>query len=198
MSTRAGTAQHKHWSDHTIANGLPVEWHERDFISLSKVRRFLADPQVGPYGVGTVRTFDEYEAYAGLSIRHRCVQNYTRQGFEPPNPPAPADWANEVRSYTLELFVDKSRLPADVADYVFWYVGVHDASGRELCRFDADRREVEELVAGDLPHARVVRTFDSDCAPATWTVWPVSDSRGWLERIEGPIVVTIGGSDPNC
>ena len=176
---------HKHWTDHTSANGVPVEWHARDRASLEKVERFLAAPGIGPFGLGTARTFDDYEAYAGISVKHRKVQDYTRLGYEPPNPAAAAGWTEAVRSYTLELLVDKNRLPADVADYQFWYVGVHDETGRELFRCDADRQEVRGLLADDQPFARVVRSFDSDGAPATWTVWPVSDSRGWLERIDG-------------
>ena len=184
---------HKHWSDHERANGVALAWHERDRASLDKVRRFLTLPRIGQFGLGSVRTFAEYEAFAGLSVRYRRVQDYTRRGLEPPNPDAAADWAQQIRSYHLEIVIDKSRLPADVDDYQFWYVGVHDGDGSELFRADADELEVTSVLDDDSPDMRVVRTFESDRVPATWTVWPVSHSRGWLPRLDGVVVSTQPG-----
>jgi hypothetical protein len=180
--------EHKHWSDHEHSKGVEIAWHQRDRASLDKVRDFLSAPHAGPFGLGEQRTFAEYEQYAGLNFRLRRVQEYTRQGFEPPNPPAEDGWAEKIRTYALDLAIEKSRLPADVADYHFWYVGVHDAWGQEIYRADADRREVATLLATDQPHAVVSRQFETDRIPATWTVWPVSDSKGWLEKIEGPVL----------
>jgi hypothetical protein len=180
--------EHKHWSDHEHGKGVEIAWHQRDRVSLDKVRDFLAAPTVGPFGLGTVRTFADYEQYAGLNFRLRRAQEYTKQGFEPPNPPAEDGWAEKIRTYALDLAIEKSRLPQGVDDYHFWYVGVHDAAGQEIYRADADRKEVASLLAGDTPHAVVSRQFETDRIPATWTVWPVSDSKGWLEKVEGPVL----------
>jgi hypothetical protein len=72
-----------------------------------------------------------------------------------------------------------------VDDYGFWYVGVHDARGQEIFRLDADPAEIRTLLDDDAPTAVVRRSFESDRDPASWVVWPVSRSRGWLDRIEG-------------
>ena len=40
--------------------------HERDILSRQKVVRFLAEPFVGRFGLGSERTLADYEAYAGL------------------------------------------------------------------------------------------------------------------------------------
>src|SRR5205823_4031879 len=100
----------KHWEDHVRTQGVEREWHERDVVSKEKVKRFLAEPYVGPFGCGAARTFADYEAYAGISFRHRKVQDYTRRGSEPPNPPAPPEWAERVRSYRLEIGLDSAAL----------------------------------------------------------------------------------------
>jgi hypothetical protein len=76
----------KHWDDHLRIRGIEVEWHHRDAVSRSKVTRFLTAPHVGLFGCGVVRTLRDYEAYAGLSFRHRAVEDYTLSGREPPNP----------------------------------------------------------------------------------------------------------------
>lgn len=179
---------HKHWTDHDGGPAVEMAWHARDQASLARAEAFLARPEVGPLGLGTVRSFADYEAFAGVSFAKRRVQEYTRAGYEPPNPPADPGWADRIRTYALDLAIEKTRLPAGVDDYQFWYVGVHDEQGREIVRQDADRDAVKALLATADPHALVRCEFETDRVPASWTVWPVSDSRGWLERIDGPIV----------
>jgi hypothetical protein len=185
--TRAYRA-HKHWTDHDGQAAVDTAWYERDRTSLAKVDAFLANPAPGPLGLGTARTFADYEAFAGLSFAARRAQEYTRAGYEPPNPPADPGWAQRIRSYALDLAIEKSRLPEGVDDYHFWYVGVHDDSGREIVRQDLDREAVRKVLATDAPQAIVHCEFETDRVPSTWTVWPVSDSRGWLERFDGPVV----------
>lgn len=180
--------EHKHWTDHNHDKGIEVAWHQRDKASLERVRGFLQSPWIGPYGLGTERTFEEYEAYAGVSFRLRRVQEYTRRLEEPPNPPADPDWADRITTYELSLAIEKSRLPEGLSDYRFWYVGVHDKESQEIFRQDADRDEVRKLLADPSPVALLQRSFDTERVPVSWTVWPVSESRGWLDRIDGPIL----------
>ena len=54
--------EHKHWTDHNHDKGVDVAWHQRDRVSLDKVKRLLESPTVGPFGLGTARTFADYEA----------------------------------------------------------------------------------------------------------------------------------------
>jgi hypothetical protein len=178
--------EHKHWSDHRKANGVEVEWYDRDRASLDKVRRFLEEPHVGPFGCGTARTFAEYEAYAGVNFRRRRSQDYTRRFLEPPNPPMPADWADRIGSYEIEIAIEKSTLPAHVDDYLFWYVGFHDVNDQEIHRLDADKDDVKAMLAGPGEHAILRRSFESEREPVSWTVWPNSVSKGWLDKLQGP------------
>jgi hypothetical protein len=180
--------EHKHWTDHNHDKGVEVAWHQRDKVSLEKVKAFLRAPWIGAYGLGTERTFAEYEAYAGVNFQLRRAQEYTRRFEEPPNPPADPDWAGRIATYSLDLAIEKSRLPQGLDDYQFWYVGVHDKDSNEILRQDADRDEVLKLLADPSPVALLHRSFDTEKVPASWTVWPVSESRGWLERIDGPIL----------
>ena len=105
--TRAGRA--KHWDDHTHETGSLVAWYERDAASLAKVRRLLTEPWEGRDGVGNVRGVADYEAYAGVSFRHRRVQDYTRLNREPPNPPADPYWAGRVHDHKIEIRIERSR-----------------------------------------------------------------------------------------
>jgi hypothetical protein len=177
---------HKHWGDHLKANGIAIEWHERDRLSLDKIRRFFDQPFIGRFGCGTARTITEYEAYAGIDFQCRRTADYTRRFLEPPNPPMPADWADRVRTHQIDVGVDKRKLPADVDDYLFWFIGFHDAAGEEIYRSDADQAEVRQFLDAPEPVAVVRRAFESEREPVSWTVWPYSATKGWLDKVQGP------------
>jgi hypothetical protein len=178
----------KHWDDHVKNQGVDIEWHQRDATSVEKIRQFLMAPTIGPFGCGTVRSFAEYEAYAGLSFRHMRAQDYTRRFEEPPNPPSPPDWAEATRSWRVVAAIDRAALPqAAVSDPKFWYVGAHDADQREICREDLHGEELQYLLATSGPQIFIERRFESYAEPFTWTVWPFSQSAGWLEKIEGAV-----------
>jgi len=182
----------KHWEDHLLERGVDVGWGERDALSRERIRRFFAEPFVGPFGLGGERTLADYEAYAGISFEQRRVQDYTRHSLEPPNPPAPADWAARVRDRRVVIEVDLAKLPAAaVADPTFWYVGVHDELGRELHRLDVDSAELERLLGVGSASVVLDRRFESEAEPCSWTVIPHSASRGWL----APITREIGHGD---
>jgi len=185
--TRANRA--KHWDDHTHEAGSGVAWHERDMPSLAKASRFLTDPWEGSDGAGSVRSVADYEAYAGVSFRHRRVQDYTRLNKEPPNPPADLSWAERVRDHKLEIQVQRSQLPsAALDDPSFWYVGAHDRVGNELYRRDAEPRELAGAQVNGADTVTLNREFSSEQTPVTWTVMPHSASQGWLAPVTGPIL----------
>jgi Glycosyltransferase (GlcNAc) len=88
--TRAG--RRRHWDDHVSTNGVAVPWHERDAVSRARIRRMLEEPSVGLLGLGSERTLQDYEGYAGIDFRRRRIREHTRRGLEPPAPAAVDDW----------------------------------------------------------------------------------------------------------
>ena len=176
----------KHWDDHVTQQKVETEWHQRDGRSVAKVQQFLKAPTVGPFACGTVRSFTDYEAYAGLSFRHKRVQDYTKRFEEPPNPPLPADWAEATRSWRVVVAIDRAALPESALRHPeFWYVGAHDADGQEIYREDLANEELHYLLAVSGPQILIERRFESYAEPLTWTVWPFSKFDGWLDKIEG-------------
>jgi hypothetical protein len=174
----------KHWDDHTAANGMPVDWSERDAPSRESASHLLTDPHAGTFGCGTSRSVADYEAYAGISFPHRRTQDYTRRHLEPPNPPLGDDWATTVRDHATSVVLAASEVTADAQ---FWYVGFHDCDGEELFRADAEREEIDRLLADGAPMITIVREFESASPPATWTLMPYSADTGWLEPIGGEL-----------
>jgi hypothetical protein len=188
----------KHWGDHVRAQGVAVEWHERDAKSREKVRQFLMSPHVGPFGCGTTRSFTDYETYAGLSFLHRVAHDATLRGEEPPNPPAQATWPTEVRDWHVQLVLDRMALqPEALADPKLWYVGFHDTDSTELYRQDAIGDELQRLLQGDAAEIVIWRQFSSARQAATWTVWPMSSDGEWLTpttgTVDGTALIERGG-----
>ena len=177
----------KHWDDHTEANKTGVEWSAQDLRSKSKIRKLLAGERVDTFGLGSARTIEEFEEYAGLSFRLRKVQDYTIRSEEPPNPKADANWAEEIYSWLVRIRFNTSELPADGPhDFSFWYIGVNDEHGHEIYRRDLSPEELESLSLQQ-PEIELVCELQSGSIPAAWTVWPVSRSRGWLRKVEGKL-----------
>ncbi|WP_433964067.1 GlcNAc-transferase family protein [Tunturiibacter gelidiferens] len=176
----------KHWGDHVEDKALRP-WHELDLRSREKVRGLLAGQPVESYGLGSTRSLEEYEAYAGLSFKLRKAQDYTVRGGEPPNPEAAADWAGQIFPWMVRITLDRAALPpAALDDPEFWYLGVRDESRVEIYRQDIPQSQLATLPGGE-PKIVLVCEFESGTIPAFWTVWPVSRSLGWLSRIEGDL-----------
>jgi len=176
----------KHWDDHIPGRDVEQAWHTRDAASRSKAGRFLAAPEIGPFGCGTARSFAEYEAYAGLNFRRRTAQRQAVQGTEPPPAPMPLTGTDRLRPWDVRIVLNRAVLPpAALADPHFWYIGFHDANDAEIHREDAADPELSTLMAHGEAEIVIGRRFVSARRPASWTVWPVSRSRGWLDKIVG-------------
>ena len=181
----------KHWDDHTKANDISREWHQLDSHSKTKVRRLLAGQPVQSYGLGSARTLQQYQDYAGLSFALKKAQDYTVRSEEPPNPHADPDWTGQIFPWMVRITLDRSALPAGaLEDPAFWYLGVNDQSHTEIYRQDIPESQLATLAAEE-PSITVFCEFESGTIPATWSVWPVSRSLGWLRKLEG----TLGEED---
>jgi hypothetical protein len=148
----------------------------------------LLGEDVGGFGCGGARSFAEYEAYAGLSFRHRAAQDATLRGETPPNAPAAPDWPMEEREWRVRIVLDRATLPlAALAAPRLWYVGVHDADNKEIYRQDAVGEELRSLAEGVADQIVIERSFDSIRRPLTWTIWPVGRDGEWAEKATGAV-----------
>jgi Glycosyltransferase (GlcNAc) len=173
----------KHWTDHVSANGVRTAWQDLDRRSKQTVKQILGGSYQGRFGLGSARTLEEYEAYAGLNFRLRRAHGETVRGAEPPTAQA-ANWAEELRTWKVRFTLERSALPAEAfSNPAFWYVGIHDSHGKEIDRRDLSSSEIKEADASR-QEVVVERRFESASEPATWTVWPKTTS-GWLQKKVG-------------
>lgn len=82
----------KHWNDHTIENKVQhkVEktWMERDKYSKERIRQLLGEEDngidLGIFGLGDIRSLNDYEKYAGIDFKNKRIQKCAIDGVEPP------------------------------------------------------------------------------------------------------------------
>lgn len=141
--------------------------------------------QNSPFGLGTERTLEDYERYAGIRFRDRGLQEYTKQNNYPPNP--------EVEDYENSFF-SKFRHCIDVhvnsvpeTDYEFWVVAFHGKDDVDLYRKDCDEAEIKTLMRAAEKNdgwINIWREYQGP-VPDYYVVWPYSKSKGWCDRITG-------------
>lgn len=184
--TRKGRV--RHWDENK-------RWEELNKKSLKRVKQLLnvdgdkANFDFGKYGFGSERTVGDYEAYAGIRFEDRAVQQYTLNNFDPPNPlyrteeSYDASFRNVFR-HCIDLWKESVKEP----DYDFWAIIFKDEYDNEIYRQDATKEEIELLnnnKENDGSFHNIWREFDTKIRPHRWIVWPHSESKGWMEPIEG-------------
>ncbi len=182
----------KHWEDHTPEKGATVPWWERNDESFRRNRILFGmendELDIGPYGFGNVRSLKDYERYAGINFRLRLAHPDTYFNRPPPTPDVfvtDEEWFNGC----LKNFWTSIRVPAEHVDrdtdYDFWYVGVHNEHDQELYRQDLGADDLALVL--EKPRAEFIFFYRSQFKAHSWTVWPHSGTRGWLEKITRPI-----------
>lgn len=184
--TRKGRV--RHWDENK-------KWEDLNRKSLKRVKQLLgvdgdtADYDFAQYGLGTQRSIEDYESYSGIRFKDRAVQQYTLNRFDPPNPlyrtreSYDASFRNVFR-HCIDLW----KPCVQENDYDFWAIIFKDEHDNEIFRQDADKQEIELLnsnTENTSEFHNIWREFDTTIRPHKWIVWPHSESKGWMDPIEG-------------
>jgi glycosyltransferase involved in cell wall biosynthesis len=180
--TRKGRT--KQWDDDS-------EWSKKNSQSHLRNRKLfemdgeINDIDFGRYGFGDVRTLEDYERYAGISFKKRAVQKYTLDNNIAPNPPL---YGQEFENSFLKIFkhcIDIHKGHFVDNDYDFWAVIFEMEDGTPVNRKDLTSDEIKSALRTNGEFVNIWRTFDIEKIPYKWIVWPHSESKGWLDKIEG-------------
>lgn len=193
----------KVWDDHTtpqkLKGNIKLDWvernklcHERNRILFGTNGENSKSIDFGKYGFGTERTLRDFEEYAGMSFKYNGIQQHVLDKKEPePFTKSSTiknedDWkASFVRSNDLRILVHKNEITKfednTVTDFDFWYVGAHDIDNVEIFRKDKVEQEINQLLKGEWSDFRLI--YLSNKIATTYTVWPHSKSKGWLNKI---------------
>jgi len=182
--TRKGRV--KQWDDDKT-------WSEKNNTSHLRNRKLfemdglIKDIDFGVYDFGKVRTLEDYERYAGLSFKKRAVQKFTLDNNLAPNPPL---YGQDFDDSFLRIFkhcIDVHRSSFTDPDCSFWAVIFEDDIGGTLHRQDMNPDEIKAALSTSDEFIKIWRTFNTEKKPYKWVVWPHSESKSWLNKIEGKL-----------
>jgi hypothetical protein len=178
--SRAGRT--KHWDDFASKNKeaghIKQVWTDLDVKSKNRVRvllKQLTDPKIdlGEYVLGTVRTLEEYELYAGINFKLNLLHPDALVGKNPPTNDYHYNWtqANTEYSFTLKI------PPLDnLPDLHFICICLEDENNTNLYRKD---------LTTYMPTLNI--KIKSHLKPTKWIYWPNSKTTGWGKKIVFPL-----------
>lgn len=184
--TREGKT--KHWDD-------AQDWANRDKASYARFRMIFDMNEEGctpcqrnalrSFGLGTERSLQDYERYAGLKFRTRQIHQETLNSALPP---VKGDYESGLAT-NHKVCIDIYKGSLTETDYDNFAVALLDKEGNDVYRQDANEMEIQGLFSTDLndKFIHIWRDFESATRPHSWRVWPHSKSKGWCEKIENPI-----------
>lgn len=166
-------------------------WWSAQEKAWSKIRQLLRTEDNGfdltGFDLGTERTLQDYERYAGFDFKNKRVQWYTLQNKYPPNPKVTdAEWEEGfAKSFYQNVRFDKTQFKHD--DYDFWVFSFDDENGQSVLRADFNGEEVKQILNSKDTWVSIEKFGLVPKVPTKWVIWAHSKSAGWAERIEHTI-----------
>ena len=171
----------KHWDDHN-------SWHIENNKAHERVRKLLGvDGECSPchrkklfkeYGLGNVRTLNDYEEYAGIrfsdrALRQSCLDN------EIPTLGKKDELYHDKFTHIINLHGNQFQYD----DYMFCAIIFEDENKKELFRKDVTN--LNDLIKNK--DNFILPVESNTKKPSNIVVWAHSASKGWAERLDIPI-----------
>jgi hypothetical protein len=174
----------RHWADNPHSDEIPYR-RVRELFGV-----WMDSPKdMTPYGLGTERTLDAYERFAGVRFKDLTVQKYTLSLQLAPNPTYPfkKDYdASFLHFYKHCIDVGYHEMPEK--DYEFWVASFHFDSNIEgqdttIYRRDVPKDEIQRMFEDPDKYCKVWCEFFYDKEPNYCMVRPYSKSKGWIDPL---------------
>jgi len=182
--TRKGRT--KQWDDDKTWGDRNTNSHLRN-RKLFEMDGLEKDIDFGIYDFGTERTLEDYERYAGVNFKKRSVQEYTKKNNFAPNPPLYGEEYESSWTRSFKHCINIHRSSVTEKDYSFWAVIFEDEDGTPIHREDLNKQQIDTYLNSSEDTFNVWKEFETVRQPQKWIVWPHSESKGWLEKIEGKL-----------
>ena len=182
--TRKGRT--KQWDDDKTWGDRNTNSHLRN-RKLFEMDGLEKDIDFGIYDFGTERTLEDYERYAGVNFKKRSVQEYTKKNNFAPNPPLYGEEYDSSWTRSFKHCINIHRSSVTEKDYSFWAVIFEDEDGTPVHREDLNKQQINTYLNGSDDTFNLWKEFETVRQPQKWIVWPHSESKGWLEKIEGKL-----------
>lgn len=171
-------------------------WVPKNDASHAKNRKLFSmdgnvyDPnEFKEFGFGPIRSIQQYQKYCGLHFPTRRIHKDNISKLTPKL--ENADMSDEEFESGLVIvfkhFIDiwKDSLPE--TDYEFIVTALHDENDETLYRKDISGGELSSIVYNTKSFKVFPIEAPNITKPKYWVIWPFSKSKGWGERLTGPI-----------
>jgi hypothetical protein len=162
-----------------------VDWWTKQEKARAKIRQLFRVEDNGydltGYDLGTVRSINDYEKYAGVDFKNKSVQKYTLENSYPPTP-IDSPWS---KSFYHLVTVQRHELPEN--DYNSILIAFDDENGIGIYSKSIDGYQLQQFIENGTPihYEEYFPYFDK--IPTKMVAWAYSEKRGWAERIEHKI-----------
>ena len=173
--TRKGRT--KQWDD-------DKDWGNKNEAAHARVRKLLGvDGEVctpcnkksfEKYGLGSVRTLQQWEEHMGIRFSDRSIQQAVTDNLPPMKRDEPF---NPKFRHPIEF--NRHQLTHD--DYTFAAIIFEDEEGNAIHREDVEQKVVMSWITQE--HITIWKEYLGK-KPSKWVVWPHSKSKGWVDKIE--------------
>lgn len=173
----------KHWSDHTNWPEYNKTAHDRLDCLLGRNKNF----DLGIYGLGNIRTLEDYKNYSGIDFDKKIVHKDTANGLDAPCSNSEEGWDNEIVEFSGNIawnFDDIEKCD----DVIFWAMIFLDQDGIAIYREDLLYENNKEVINGE----KTSKYFKFDRSknrqiPTQLLIWPYSKSKQWIKASYQPI-----------
>jgi glycosyltransferase involved in cell wall biosynthesis len=159
-----------------------VDWWNKQNTARAKIRQLFRVEDNGfdltGYDLGTTRTIEDYEAYAGVNFKEKSVQKYTIDNGYPPTP-QDSVWS---KSFYHLVTIHRNELPAD--DYKSILIAFDDENGIGIHSKTIEGHQLQQFLSGNGPIHFEEYFLYFNKEPKRMVAWAYSESRGWAERVE--------------
>jgi glycosyltransferase involved in cell wall biosynthesis len=159
-----------------------VDWRNKQNTARAKIRQLFRVEDNGfdltGYDLGTTRTIEDYEAYAGVNFKEKSVQKYTIDNGYPPTP-QDSVWS---KSFYHLVTIHRNELPAD--DYKSILIAFDDENGIGIHSKTIEGHQLQQFLSGNGPIHFEEYFLYFNKEPKRMVAWAYSESRGWAERVE--------------
>lgn len=175
----------RHWDDNS------QDWTSVNNKSFSRYRDVMemqpANPFPEEFGLGTVRTLDDYIEFSGIDVRNKRIHPTVADVKTRPPINKPLEEYKPFFKYCIDLNSDL--VPYD--DYDTWVIAFKNKDGEEIYRKDLDPGTIKHLKSErkrlNSHFFNIWIEWVTEEKPISWLVWPHSEEHDWCEMVTGDI-----------
>lgn len=169
----------KHWSDHK-------DWGKNQIVAKDRLNCLLKRNtkfDLGKYGLGTIRTLEDFQNYSGIDYKRNVLHLDTIDDKEPPVDLTNAyRWSYDVKKFKQTMTWDYKQID-NSESHRFWAFIVLDQNDHSLFRKDIKYADNPDLLDGKITELEIEFEYYSPAqVPKKFYVWPYANSMKWLNK----------------